>query len=122
MVGAGAFGLAMARALGRHGIAYDQFERHSDVGGIWDQQNPGSPMYDSVHINSSKTLSAFHGFPMPADCPDYPGHRTMLAYLKSFADAYDLRRNIRFGTSVTTAAKAGRQMVGVLVGWKHKAV
>jgi hypothetical protein len=107
VVGTGAFGLAMARALVRHGIAYDQFERHSDVGGIWDQQNPGSPMYDSVHTNSSKTLSAFHGFPMPADYPDYPNHRGMLAYLRSFADAYDLRRNIRFATAVTRAAKQG---------------
>ena len=107
VVGTGAFGLAMARALVRHGIAYDQFERHSDVGGIWDQQNPGSPMYDSVHTNSSKTLSAFHGFPMPADYPDYPNHRGMLAYLRSFADAYDLRRNIRFATAVTRAAKPG---------------
>src|SRR5262245_36967848 len=109
LVGAGAFGLSAARALRRHGIAYDQFERHSDVGGIWDQQNPGSPIYDSVHTNSSRTMSAFVGFPMPAHYPDYPGHRHMLAYLRAFADAYDLRSGIRFGTSVTRAVKRGER-------------
>lgn len=109
VIGAGAFGLAMARALKRHGVQYDQFERHCDVGGIWDQDNPGSPMYDSVHTNSSKTMSAFTGFPMPSDYPDYPGHRKMLAYLGAFADAYDLRRKIRFGVSVTQAVKQGTE-------------
>jgi Flavin-binding monooxygenase-like len=105
LVGAGACGLSIARAFRRHGIAYDQVERHWDVGGIWDQQNPGSPIYDSVHTNSSKTMSAFRGFPMPSDSPDYPSHRRMLAYIKAFAAAYDLGRGIRFGISVERAVK-----------------
>lgn len=105
IVGAGAGGLAMARALARHGIAYDHVERHSDVGGVWDQANPGSPMYDSAHMISSRTMSAFLGFPMPADYPDYPSHRQILAYLRAFANAFDLRRRIRFGIAVTNAEK-----------------
>ena len=71
----------------------------------WDQQNPGSPIYDSVHTNSSKTMSAFRGFPMPPEYPDYPNHRRMLAYLGAFAETYDLRRGIRFGISVVRATK-----------------
>lgn len=39
---AGPAGLSAARALKRLGIPYDQFERHSDVGGIWDLDNPGT--------------------------------------------------------------------------------
>ncbi len=105
IIGAGAGGLSMARALRRHGIAYDQFERHSDVGGVWDQKNPGSPMYDSAHMISTKTMSAFKGFPMPAEYPDYPGHRQILAYLRSFANAYDLRRDITFSTPIKSAVK-----------------
>ena len=50
IIGAGAGGLSMARALKRKGVAYDHFERHTDVGGVWDQANPGSPMYDSAHM------------------------------------------------------------------------
>lgn len=107
VIGAGAGGLSMARALRRHGIAYDQFERHSDIGGVWDQANLDSPMYDSAHMISSKTMSAFKGFPMPADYPDYPGHRQILAYLKSFVSAYDLRGGIRFSTPVKSVTKDG---------------
>ncbi len=105
VIGAGAGGLSMARALQRHGIDYDHFERHSDIGGVWDQKNLAGPMYDSAHMISSKTMSAFKGFPMPAEYPDYPGHRLILAYLKSFAEAYDLREKIRFETSVEKAEK-----------------
>lgn len=107
IIGAGAGGLSMARALKRHGIDYDHVERHSDVGGVWDQQTPGSPMYDSAHMISSKTNSAFKDFPMPADYPDYPGHKLILKYLRSFADAFDLKKNIRFETTAESAVKEG---------------
>ncbi|MGI9350018.1 MAG: flavin-containing monooxygenase [Rhizobiaceae bacterium] len=111
VIGAGAGGLSMARALRRHGIAYDHFERHCDVGGVWDQENPGSAMYDSAHMISSRTMSGFLGFPMPANYPDYPGHKRILAYLRSFAERYDLKRSIRFSTEVISAIKTE-------TGWK----
>ena len=100
IIGAGPSGLATARALSELGIAYDVVERHSDVGGIWDIDNPGSPMYDSAHFISSKTLSGFAGFPMPEAYPDYPSHRQILAYLRDFAKAHDLYPAIQLNTSV----------------------
>jgi cation diffusion facilitator CzcD-associated flavoprotein CzcO len=68
IVGAGPGGLAAARAFKLFGVPYVQVERHGDVGGIWDADNPGSPIYESAHFISSKTCSAFHGMPMPAAC------------------------------------------------------
>lgn len=106
VVGAGPAGLATARALLGHGVGYDHVERHTEVGGIWDIEAPGSPMYDAAHFISSKTLSGFDGFPMPDDYPDYPSHRLVLAYLRSFADAYGLTERIRFGTGVDEVAPA----------------
>ncbi len=103
VVGAGPAGLIMARALRREGIPYDQFERHSDVGGIWDPANAGSPIYDSAHFISSKFLSYFYGFPMPADYPDYPSHRQILAYVRDFARAFGLYDPITFNTEVVRA-------------------
>lgn len=103
VVGAGPAGLAMMRALKRHGVDYDCFERHEDVGGIWDQANPGSPIYDSAHFISSRSLSGFHGFPMPSELPDYPSHSQVLSYLRSFADAYGLRDRVSTSAAVERA-------------------
>ncbi|WP_421863127.1 flavin-containing monooxygenase [Parvibaculum sp.] len=100
VVGGGPAGLSLARTFLRYGIPFDIYERHSDVGGLWDQSNPGSPVYDSAHFISSKTQSHYHDFPMPDDYPDYPSNRQIHGYMKLFADAYGLRDHIRFDTSV----------------------
>jgi len=103
IIGAGPAGLIMARALAHEGIPYDQFERHTDVGGIWDKANPGSPIYESAHFISSKWVSYFYGFPMPDHYPDYPSHRQILDYIRAFARAYNLYPNITFNTEVLRA-------------------
>lgn len=103
VVGGGPAGLSLARTFLRHGIPFDVYERHSDVGGLWDQTNPGSPVYDSAHFISSKTQSHYHDFPMPEDYPDYPSNRQIHRYMQSFADAYGLREHIRFNVSVEKA-------------------
>ena len=100
IIGAGPAGLSAARALKRMGIHYDQYERHSDVGGIWDLDNPGTPMYESAHFISSRNTSGFFDFPMPDSYPDYPGNRQILQYTQDFAATYGLREAIRFGTAV----------------------
>lgn len=103
LVGAGPAGLVMARALIKEGVPFDWFEKHSDVGGIWDMNNPNTPMYDSVHFISSKYTSGFFGFPMPKEFPDYPSWRQILQYIRSFADKYDLRSKVNFNTTVEHA-------------------
>jgi cation diffusion facilitator CzcD-associated flavoprotein CzcO len=100
VIGAGPAGLAVARALAEKGLPYTHLERHTAVGGIWDIDNPGTPMYDSAHFISSRTLSGFGGFPMPESYADYPPREDILAYLRSFADAYGLTERIDFGQEV----------------------
>jgi cation diffusion facilitator CzcD-associated flavoprotein CzcO len=107
IVGAGPAGLSLARALRKLGVAYDQYERHTDVGGIWDLDNPGTPMYESAHFISSRKMSGFFDHPMPDSFPDYPSNRQVLAYTRGFADAYGLRDAIRFGTPVTSVQPDG---------------
>jgi cation diffusion facilitator CzcD-associated flavoprotein CzcO len=103
IVGAGPGGLAAARAFLNLGLAVDVFERHDAVGGIWDRTNAGTPMYESAHFISSRDLSAYFGYKMPAGYPDYPRHDQILAYLRSFADAYGLTEHIQLSTSVEHA-------------------
>jgi hypothetical protein len=89
------------------GLNVDVFEKHDSLGGIWDRRNPGTPMYGSAHFISSRDLSAYTGFPMPTDYPDYPRHDQILAYLQSFAETYGLTAHIRFSTSVEHASWDG---------------
>lgn len=105
VIGAGPAGLAVARALRERRLEHVHLERHTAVGGAWDIENPGGPMYDSAHFISSRTRSGFSGFPMPETYPDYPGHRQILAYLRAFADAYGLTEHVETGVEVTGVRK-----------------
>ena len=75
------------------GIAFDLLDRNAGLGGLWDIDSPGSPMYETAHFISSKTLSAFDGYPMPIHYPDYPAWHQILAYLRSFAESQGLREH-----------------------------
>ncbi len=103
VVGAGPAGLAAARWLKALDAPFEGFERNAEVGGIWNIAFSGSPMYESAHFISSKTLSAFRDFPMPDTYPDYPSHRQVLRYIESYADRFDLRRHFKFGISIEAA-------------------
>ena len=103
IVGAGPSGLVLAKQFAKTSLNFKVFERHKDVGGIWDIDAPNSPMYESAHFISSRTLSAFPGFPMPEDYPDYPSHKQLLAYIKSYADKFNLRQHIEFSQSIQSA-------------------
>ena len=100
VVGAGPSGLSAARALQRAGIAFDGFEASSGVGGLWDIDNPRSTMYESAHLISSRTTTEFAEFPMDAEA-DYPGHRELIRYFRSYADHFALTEHFRFDTTVT---------------------
>lgn len=103
IVGAGPAGLVAARALKKAGITFEVIERNSRVGGLWDIENRGTPLYDSAHFISSKYRSAFYGFPMPENYPDYPTHRQIHSYITAFSEWYGLTDSITFGRTVETA-------------------
>lgn len=109
IIGAGASGLATAKALQDEGIDFDWFEQGSMVGGLWqiDNDNGGVAAYESLHLNSSRPLTQFPSFPMPEDWPDYPSHRLVAQYFEDFADAFSLRDRITFNTEVTKVVPSG---------------
>lgn len=100
LIGAGPMGLACAKVLGAQGIAFEGFEVHADVGGLWDIEGPRSTMYETAHLISSKTKTEFADFPMEEGVADYPSHRVLRDYFRAFADHFDLRRRFRFGAEV----------------------
>ncbi len=100
LIGAGPSGLAGARNLQKLGIPFQGFEAYTDVGGLWNIQNPRSTVYESAHLISSKRTTEFTEFPMPEGTADYPSHRELCRYFSDFADHFDLRRHFRFGVRV----------------------
>ncbi len=110
VIGAGPAGLAVARALAERDLPYTHIERHTGPGGLWDIDNPGSPMYESAHFISSRTLSGFGGYPMPDHFADYPPHRQVLSCLTSFVSWRRRRRPWRAGTSHADGAGPPRRV------------
>ncbi|WP_236141508.1 flavin-containing monooxygenase [Nostoc sp. CMAA1605] len=95
IIGAGFVGLGMAQALQAANISYDQVDASDDIGGNWYHG-----VYETAHIISSRKITQFTHFPMPNSYPDFPSAQNMRDYLNSFADHFDLRRNIELNRQV----------------------
>lgn len=100
IIGAGAAGLTTAKNFRDRGIAFDCLEQSAGIGGLWNDATPGSAVYKTTHMVSSKRLSHFVGFDMPAAYPDYPSHRQVMDYFHGYADRFDLMRSIQLNSSV----------------------
>ena len=87
----------------RAGAEVVVYERHSDVGGIWDPDNSGSPIYESAHFISSRFTSGFIGYPMPDTFPDYPGYKLLRDYIREFATVFGLYKQVKLNTGVAKA-------------------
>lgn len=97
VIGAGFSGLAVAAALQRHGIAYDQLEADDDIGGNWYHG-----VYETVHIISSRKTTQYGDYPMPEDWPDFPSAAQMLEYLHRYADHMNLWPHIELNSEATS--------------------
>ncbi len=103
IIGGGPAGLTQARVLQTLGIPFEIFERNADFGGLWNRDDPASPIYDSAHLISSRSMTGFEGYPMPEDWADYPSAAHVLSYIRDFARAYDLYQYARFNETVASA-------------------
>ena len=109
MIGAGCSGLTALKALSDAGLDVDCYERSDRVGGNWvfGNKNGQNRIYRSLHINTSRQRMQFADFAMPASYPDYPRHELVADYFEAYAEAFGLKRRIRFETSVTRAEPDG---------------
>jgi hypothetical protein len=108
VIGAGPCGLTTLKNLLAAGLSnvvcYDESEA---IGGNWVfcENADRTSVYFSTHIISSKKLSEFEDYPMPADYPDFPSHRQMRAYFDSYAAHFGLEPLIRLRTRVERAVR-----------------
>ena len=107
IIGAGSSGVAVAKALLDRNLAFDCYEKGSDIGGMWRYGNDNgvSCAYRSLHIDTSRDNLGYSDFPIPADQPDFLSHQLMIAYLESYADQFGVRPHIRFNCEVRSVAK-----------------
>ena len=113
VIGAGFAGLYMLHRLRDMGLSVRVFERGSGVGGTWYwNRYPGARCdTDSVEYSyqfSDALQQEWRWTERFATQPE------ILHYLEHVADRFDLRRDIRFGTSVTEAASTRRRDAGGL--------
>jgi dimethylaniline monooxygenase (N-oxide forming) len=114
IIGAGACGIAAAKALADAGLSFQCFEKGDRVGGNWvfKNKNGQSSAYRSLHINTSRERMQFADFPMPKNYPDYPRHDLIARYFQDYATTFDLHRHIRFETTVLHAEPRGPSVGG----------
>ncbi|HWF57354.1 MAG TPA: NAD(P)-binding domain-containing protein [Candidatus Dormibacteraeota bacterium] len=106
IVGAGPSGIAAAKALQQRGIAFECFERHGRVGGLWAvAEDEVQASYPSLECNTSKRRTQFSDFPMPRAFPPYPHNTQMAAYFDAYVDHFGFRDRIIFNTSVEHAGR-----------------
>jgi thioredoxin reductase len=102
VIGAGPSGIAAAKNLKDEGMEVVVYDLGTEVGGNWvfTEEIGHSSVFETTHIISSKTLSEYADFPMPASYPDYPSHRHLAAYFQDYAKNFNLYPLIRFRTLV----------------------
>jgi NADPH-dependent 2,4-dienoyl-CoA reductase/sulfur reductase-like enzyme len=103
VIGAGPSGIATVKNLCDAGFRdIVCFDRNDAVGGNWiyRPESSHSSVFETTHIISSKTLSAYHDFPMPDAYPDYPSHAQLAAYFQAYARHFHVEQFVQFGTEV----------------------
>jgi 4-hydroxyacetophenone monooxygenase len=98
VVGAGMSGLLTGIRLKQAGIDFTIVEKNADVGGTWfENVYPGCRVDNPNHMYSY-SFEPNHDFPQY-----YSTQPVLLAYFRRVAEKHDLRRHIRFETTVEEA-------------------
>lgn len=108
VIGAGPCGLTAVKNLLAAGISdVVCYEEASAIGGNWvyDDAPDRRSVYRATRLISSKHLSEFEDFPMPADYPDFPSHRQMLDYFKSYAERFGVIAKVVLNVRVESAKR-----------------
>jgi len=102
VIGAGPSGITAIKNFIDEGFDVTAFERCNGVGGNWRFNDPSghSSVFETTHIISSKYTSFYEDYPLPDDASDYPSHKELLSYFDGYAEHFDIKKNIKFGTEV----------------------
>ena len=113
VIGAGAAGVSALQQLREAGHEVECFEKSDRVGGHWHTD------YDALHLITSRDMTHFEDFPMPADYPHFPRREQISSYIESYARHHGHYDAISFNTEIVSVAgePAGEGPVGS-AGWQ----
>jgi len=113
VIGAGAAGVSALQQLRQAGYHVECFERSDRVGGHWHTD------YEALHLITSRDMTHFEDFPMPADYPHFPRRDQVRAYIESYAAHHGLYDVITFDTEIVSVSPepSGQGPVGS-AGWR----
>jgi putative flavoprotein involved in K+ transport len=84
VIGAGQAGLAMGSFLQRQGHRFVILERAGEIAPAWRER------WDSLTLFTPRRYSALPQVPFPGDPDGYPTRDEVIAYLESYAEAFEL--------------------------------
>ena len=98
IIGAGMSGILAAYRLKQSGVNFVIFEKNPDIGGTWlENTYPGCRVDVSNHVYC-------YSFMQKHDWPQFhSSQEVLLRYFNECADHFDIRKNIRFSTEVSSA-------------------
>ncbi len=97
VIGAGMTGMAAAIKLEQAGYECQVIEKNEEIGGTWWENR-----YPGVGVDTPSHFYSF-SFALNPEWNNYhPLGGDMFAYLKGVADEFDVRKHVRFGTTVET--------------------
>ncbi|MEV6347660.1 FAD-dependent oxidoreductase [Actinoplanes sp. NPDC051851] len=111
VIGAGAAGISALQQLREAGHQVDCYEKTDRVGGHWNTD------YDALHLITSRDMTGYEGFPMPADYPNFPSRDQVRDYLHGYAAHHGHDDVIRFGTAVVSVVPIATDGPVGSAGW-----
>jgi len=84
VIGAGQAGLAVGYHLTQHGLRFLLIDAAPAIGHSW------ASRWDSLRLFTPAQYAALPGMPFPAPPDTYPGKDQVAAYLKAYADRFDI--------------------------------
>lgn len=111
VIGAGAAGVSALHQLRVAGYNVDCFEQTDRVGGHWHTD------YEALHLITSRDMTAFENFPMPASYPHFPRREEVASYIESYAREHRMYEAIQFSTSVQSVVPTPTDGATGSAGW-----
>jgi hypothetical protein len=123
VIGAGPSGLTTLKNLLALGLTNAAcFDESDAIGGNWVFREDRPSVHEITHIISSKRLSEFEDYPMPADFPDFPSHREIRAYFEAYASQFGLTPFLRLNQRIESAIRRTDGSWSVRIATPHGCV